>query len=840
MNYISKKNLFFFFITIFASLFVFQPIVQAQNVKRVVIIKVDGLPGDYVDRFVKQRDPATNKSYLPWFEEVFYKKGTRISNFYVRGMSLSGPSWSLLDSGQHLQIKGNVEYDRLTLRSYDYLNFIPYYINYGLKKRVDMPGVEIMDQLSQPILCDAFPFDQRYTSYQLYQRGTQWEVLAGGFIRLFPRDPAELIDEWTIGFDMRDATISQAERDIIGKVVKNPNIDYFDIYTTSFDHVSHHVISTQARISVLQELDRTIGRIWTAIQSSSRADETALIVVSDHGFNSDEKIYSQGFNIVKLLASTDGGGHHVITKRRLMLDYSLKGIYPLVPLITTTSNDSNYLKGQSTDYPTALVDFDGNERSSIHLRDNDMNVLHILFQQLQKDKLSAQVKTSAKESFFNIIDRRRKGWQKEIKELTEEIDALNRWVETQEPVIKAQPKKFTPEQIAKGVDKEARRIFAQSEIAKQDIIRYRNYLRVLSNLFALKRETFNPKKIKIEDYIAKNSMGERNSVYDLQNYIVGLSAQGLITDAKGEIDFERSFKRINYPDFIQSQTVRNNVQQGISNRPVDFVATHIPVESIVSHLPDDLKCYDDPIWLYGGQDKQALILAREDGTGNLSLRYVPIANLKQDANRKFTFEVKAWDNGFPLKIWEDPKLNISDSDKTSWMNNWHTELEWLHATHKTLYSNAIIGLHEQLDSHLLTGLTDDSQNSSEDDKLIYRFRLRQRQLTETDLLLLANDHWNFDVRGFNPGGNHGSFFRISTNSTLMIAGGASTNIPRGLTVEEPYDSLSFVPTVLTLMGKVKDEKSPIPVLHQRGFRKFPGRVIKEIVQSQTKEKVARY
>ena len=100
-----------------------------QNVKRVVIMKIDGLPGYYMDRFVKQRDPETGKSVLPWFEEVFYKNGTRVPNFYTRGMSLSGPSWGQLDTGQHLQIKGNVEYDRFTLYPYDYLNFIPYYIN---------------------------------------------------------------------------------------------------------------------------------------------------------------------------------------------------------------------------------------------------------------------------------------------------------------------------------------------------------------------------------------------------------------------------------------------------------------------------------------------------------------------------------------------------------------------------------------------------------------------------------------------------------------------------------------------------------------------------------------
>src|SRR6185369_5079519 len=108
--------------------FLLQISAHAAQAKRLVVIKVDGLPHDTVERYVRERDPRTGKSLLPWFEHVFYERGTRVENFYVRGMSLSGPSWSLLDTGQHLQIKGNVEFDRYTLHSYDYLNFIPFWI----------------------------------------------------------------------------------------------------------------------------------------------------------------------------------------------------------------------------------------------------------------------------------------------------------------------------------------------------------------------------------------------------------------------------------------------------------------------------------------------------------------------------------------------------------------------------------------------------------------------------------------------------------------------------------------------------------------------------------------
>src|SRR5687767_8430218 len=131
--------------------------------KRLVVLKCDGLPYDLVDRLVKQRDSDTGKSSLPWIDHIFYQRGSRLSSFYVRGMSLSAPSWSLLETGQHLQIKGNVEFDRYTLHSYDYLNFFPLYLAGALGTRIDMPAVEVLDSLGLPLLTDAYAHDERYT-----------------------------------------------------------------------------------------------------------------------------------------------------------------------------------------------------------------------------------------------------------------------------------------------------------------------------------------------------------------------------------------------------------------------------------------------------------------------------------------------------------------------------------------------------------------------------------------------------------------------------------------------------------------------------------------------------
>lgn len=795
---------------------------SAQQVKRLVVIKVDGLPSYYVDEVVRQRDRETGKSVLPWINEVFYQNGTRLPNFYVRGMSLSAPSWSILDTGQHLQLKGNVEFDRYTLHSYDYLNLVPFYYGFTLGKAIDTAGVEVLDTLHVPLLSDAFPLENKYTSFQLYQRGFSWGVFGGSFINMLPKDPNDFVDEWTVGFDTRSMTINQQERDIAEKLVKYPNMDYFDWFFINFDHVTHHNNDDASRIATLKSLDRSIGHIWTAIRNSSRADETAIVLVSDHGLNSSPKLYSQGFNLVKLLASADGGGHHVITKRFLLMNYSLKSINPFASMIRTSSSESYYLKGEADKYPTALVDFDGNERSSIHLRNSDLNLLHILLLELKK-RMKDRQRTAVASAVLSTIDKHRSEWQATLAQLGEEIDALERWVNATKPGLKALPTGEGPG-VTKDQARNNLRLKIQISDAEQSVLQYREYAASVTKLLALTRDDLISGKFAVSDLVAPNAMGDANTINQLQNYIVGIAPQGLKLGADGAVDLDTSFKRVDYLQFLLDQRVRNNVQEGISNRPIDFVSVRVPLGSVKASLPDDLMPDDDPILMYAGAKDQVLILTRNSEAEEQSYRYLPITNFRQQSDGRATFEIAGIRDGLPLHYFEDAALNVL-GDRKAFFDAWHTELEWLRAVHKCMYSNGIIGMNEQVDRHPFgpEGLTGDAA-------LIQRFRERQRRLTEADILIEASNHWNFDVRGFNPGGNHGSFFRVSTNSTFMIAGGSGTGIPRGNTIDEPYDSLSLVPTLFRLMGKTDDRGIPTPDLAAKGYRPFPGRIVKELIK----------
>ena len=62
--------------------------------------------------------------------------------------------------------------------------------------------------------------------------------------------------------------------------------------------------------------------------------------------------------------------------------------------------------------------------------------------------------------------------------------------------------------------------------------------------------------------------------------------------------------------------------------------------------------------------------------------------------------------------------------------------------------------------------------------------------------------------------NFGSFFPVSTHATLLFAGGSNTGIPQGLKITEPYDGLSYAPTVLKLAGKKEFSELPGPVIDE--------------------------
>jgi hypothetical protein len=680
------------------------------------------------------------------------------------------------------------------------MNFFPFYVGYARSHKVDMPGVEVLDEQKIPLLIDRFPYAAQYQSFQLYQRGVRWKTLQDALPHHFSRSLRELFDEWTIGFELGSSVEEQTERELLAQL-SDPAIQYLDYFTCDFDHVAHATPDVISQRLALQRIDALIGRVWTAIQASPLAAQTVLAAVSDHGMNTEPGVYSQGYNLLHFLNSRAGGAHHVITDRHPLDEYKLSGLDPFVSEVMTPSNESLYLKGEADDYPTAQLDPDGNERVSVYFRDSAFNTLHILVKEINRPGISPSIRRAAIAAFLHVVDGHRAEWQATLEQISEELGALRRAMELQRARVESEPKNWTKEQRGAGIDKAARRLAVQLDSWRDQERTYSAYARALAKLLALEPNDFDRHRLTAEDLIPKHAMGDPNSVYDLDNYVIGPAASGLVLAPDGLLDFARSFERIDYPPLLASLTVRNNVQAAVGSHPIDFLAMRIPTEGI---------------WLFAADDKQALIQSRETRAGGTELRYLPIRQLHQNADGSIHYQPATLGPGFPLRLFEDENLSIPPGDRTeadreAWFSSWHSESDWFRATHQTAYSNGIIALHEQFLPPAIAPHADDP-----DATLLARFNQRRRRLAEPDFLIFANDHWNFNVRNFNPGGNHGSFLRASTHSILLFAGGADTGIPRHQQVQEPYDSLSFVPTILDLMG-MHDEAA-----------KLPGRPIQEV------------
>src|SRR6185437_13148331 len=591
-------------------------------------------------------------------------------NFYTRGISLSAPSWSMLDTGQHGVIRGNVEYDRYTGKVYDYLNFFPFYLSYARSRHMDMPAVEVLDRAGIPLISDRFPYAQIYQGFQLFQRGVRWRTLKSVLARRFSSKAlfsmVEGVESPSLDADLQ----KQLEIELEEKLMQ-PSVLYLDLFVGNIDHEGHQTNDPGAEFAALERLDALAGRIWTTIQQSSMARQTLLVVVSDHGMNNVPGVISQTFSLPDLLTSRSGGAHHVITNRVQMSDYKLKGLDPMVHRIITPSAVSFYLKDEASHYPTAWLDIDGNERAAVHLRDSDLNKIHILLLQLSRPDLPAGIRRAAATLLQGTIDRHRVAWTRTADQLKQEMSALEQAIAARKKALTDSGSKWSKEERQNGEDKSARRSKDEMLDREQEHTAYTEYLSHLRALLAFQPDPARVLTQKVSGLIPEMSLGDNNTVRDLQHYVVGTGPLGLVLDANGHIDEEESFRHIDYFPLLAGQRARNNPQAALSDRPIDFTMMRLPDEA-------NMHAY----WLYGDDDSQILI--RTDSSSNISV--TPIRDLRQDEAGRIAWQDQPWRAGLPLELFEDPKLNVPPGiDRAQWLCGWHTERDWLDAIHGTRY-----------------------------------------------------------------------------------------------------------------------------------------------------------
>ena len=81
-----------------------------------------------------------------------------------------------------------------------------------------------------------------------------------------------------------------------------------------------------------------------------------------------------------------------------------------------------------------------------------------------------------------------------------------------------------------------------------------------------------------------------------------------------------------------------------------------------------------------------------------------------------------------------------ESDRAAWFSAWHTEREWMDTMHRCEYSNAVIGITEEM-SPVAEYIPGSGMNP-----ILLRFELRRRELVQADFHVFAADHWNLRLK----------------------------------------------------------------------------------------------
>ena len=174
---------------------------------------------------------------------------------------------------------------------------------------------------------------------------------------------------------------------------------------------------------------------------------------------------------------------------------------------------------------------------------------------------------------MQIIEANRPVWSKTLEQLNEELAALRKAIDRQQALIHSEPEKFKKLDFHPAQNQEARRHLVTLDTWQTDERGYQEYARAMQRLLDLKDADLDPARLRIETLVPKGVMGEPNSLYQLQNYVAGLSGNGIEFTAGGSVDLDRTFQRVNYFDMLASARVRNLVQRDLGIEPVDFVAT---------------------------------------------------------------------------------------------------------------------------------------------------------------------------------------------------------------------------------------------------------------------------
>ncbi|MBI3950537.1 MAG: alkaline phosphatase family protein [Acidobacteria bacterium] len=836
--------------------------------KRLILIKVDGLPPDLLAAAAfPERDDLVNRlSYaedfrravdlfrkqtgreiiMPNVRKYFFEEGVVCENMFASTLTLSAAAWAVIDTGQPSIVKKHGTFSRDTCYLRSHLDGFRDTID-ALKHRGEKTAaLWNLDQVGVSLMLDAYDLQRTWTSPQIYSRIANREQLVLMGKKWITNDEHSAKDiarshlsRVVTGIDYTEFNQESSAEMTARKVVERDltgqeRYDYLSPYFTLMDHQQHIDPHPDNLIHWLVKLDRLVGRVFEAVERSQRRDETVVAMASDHGSDIKPGQTAISLPITRLFRTPLFGGHTVTT---LLVEDAFRALSsPILGIDfprVYESDDSPYGKKQNPrfggdDYVTAFIDNFGNARADVNLRNNDLNRLHLILLEWQKQPMPPERFARLRKLFRQTLDQTRQ------------------WLE---------PDLALFEDYHEGAKDLARRLAEKADNYSRDVAwrlsaeaeRDGPQIQALRRLLSIRFEPGQPgplfdevfsKPFRISDFIPKKYLGRQNTLYQLSHYTLGLDEH--LNWVETTVNPQGRPVAMNYFDILSNYEAAAPPANGLRN-PFDLIVAKAPVEAVESALRQHQLLVEnervrEAVWVKStARDNprkggEALVVQAVDER----IKYVPVRDLQQQADGSVTFSLA--EDLDPLALLRGPGFAPGEAmSPLEWLRAFHPLQQWLRATYQTEYGVTVTTLLDILDDPV-PGFVDapDFQKyliyfSSDQLKQRYLSGLKRKYATQLpDFIVWSNDLWNFNSKARTSGGSHAALKPIVTRTTFVVWGGERTSIARGRAMSDVFTSLDVAPTLFRAVGMLDDNNEVVrdpASIPERPFHRFPGRVI---------------
>lgn len=804
---------------------------------RVILFKVDGLSGLLIEAALDPQSEAvlrlpypgrfredyratqtllTREELLPNMKEYFVRQGVRAETIFTGTLPLSAPVWAQIDSGQPSIIKRNYSFNRASGVSNVYLNGLFDSAGKLIKGSGRTHALWELDLLGIPILPDAFPPERVWSSLQILSRkrsAIQLGAMGKFLVRAGEREfrPGAVIHRHLSHLVAFPDPVERLDRSLSQTLAKwlkwraegdpSETLDFITALFVTLDHRLHLDSSYRSVLHLLVKLDDWFGEVMGAVEQTARRDRTLVALVSDHGMNLYPAHVNYGFPINPWLRRPAFGGHTVLSPEVEDSDHALTRPIPGVDFARVYESPASpygeAVPFGSKGYFTAFAANMGNPRFDLFLRHSDLNRLHLLLLESLRLRNDLEKLDRVYEVLQPVFQRARPWLEADAYSLRQAAEVFEAWSE-----------RHLAAEMPSARDAGSRLVSESRH--------YRNQAAILRRLLALPSEEKEWRRwvragFKIDGLIPRGYFGLPNSLEQLGNYTVGWAkppAERWLPSG------EAPFRTLNYPALIAGYRALNPDAYG-NRYPFNLLVARIPPEDLTGWMGPPLQ---QALWLLASEDRgQAVLLEATDGT----LWYAPLKNLGELGRLEEAGAAGSRDPlGYPARLWAhwlDPRRWVSETARL--------ETSLVPVILADLFRP---NFQDYLNSESRAGVLMPLDGSGRREKLVRALRYRFQQATP-DFRVWMRRGWNVNTMGQQPGGNHGGFLPLETQTTFMVWGGDKLRLKRGRRLAGAFLTLDIAPTLMDAIGRLDPvSRRIVPDPDQASapdFPPFPGRII---------------